>query len=57
MTIQAKDCKSDVDALVELYKVSLSLLNHARCIAWQPQPASIYASFLHRQRQESIKEM
>jgi hypothetical protein len=30
ITIEAKDCKSDVDALVELYKVSLSLLNHAR---------------------------
>jgi hypothetical protein len=30
MTIEAKDCESDVHALVELYKVSLSLLNHAR---------------------------
>jgi hypothetical protein len=30
MTIEAKDCESDAHALVELYKVSLSLLNHAR---------------------------
>lgn len=30
MTIEAKDCESDVHALVELYKMSLSLFNHAR---------------------------
>jgi hypothetical protein len=30
MTIEAKDCESDVHALVGLYKMSLSLLNHAR---------------------------
>jgi hypothetical protein len=30
MTIQAKDCQSDIEALVKLYEVSLSLLNDVR---------------------------
>jgi hypothetical protein len=30
MTIEARDCQSDGHALVELYRVSQSLLNHVR---------------------------
>jgi hypothetical protein len=30
MTIEVRDCQSDVHALMELYRMSQSLLNHVR---------------------------